>query len=88
MKDHILANIFVELSPVTNSLLENEESASIELEDLFQTDDEEYIFEGFDTSLNTIFKTDDDDVIFEGFETSLNTLLQSDSEENEDFHGF
>ena len=89
MKEHILNITFAEPPQETNSLLNNDEITYIELEQLFQSDDEEDIFEGFETSLNTIFQTDDEDAVFEGFQTSLNTLFLSDVEnENEDFQGF
>ena len=44
MKEHILADIFVELPPETNSTVDNDE---LDLFDLFEADDEDFIFEGF-----------------------------------------
>ena len=44
MKEHILADIFVELPPETNSTIDNDE---LDLFDLFEADDEDFIFEGF-----------------------------------------
>ena len=87
MKEYILGNIYVESPLVTSSLQDNAELAYLELAELFREDDEESVFDGFDTSLNTLFNSNDDSVIFEGFETSLNTIFRNDSE-NEDFLGF
>ena len=89
MKEHILTSTFVERTPSPNVLLNENEIAYLELEELFQSDDDASIFEGFDTpDLNTLFHSDSETDEFLGFDTpDLTTLFHSDSE-NDEFFGF
>ena len=94
IKEHILNNIHAELPHERNSSSDAEDHAYHELEELFQTDDEDSVFYGFSSSqsahqeLELIFQSDDEESIFEGFEISrLSTLFQSE-DENEEFLGF
>ena len=89
MKEHILTSTFVERTPSPNVLLNENEIAYLELEELFQSDDDASIFEGFDTpDLNTLFHSDSETDEFLGFDTTdLTTLFHSDSE-NDEFFGF
>ena len=58
MKNHILNSIFVEEPPIPECNDDNLEYH--ELEALFQTDDEELVFEGFDTpNLEEVFQTEE-----------------------------
>ena len=90
VKDHILANIYAEL-PSDHNFLDREDITYIELEELFQTDDESEFY-GFDIELEELFQTDDDSEFY-GFDISENAhlelreLFQSDDEES-DFDGF
>ena len=54
---------------------------------LFQEDDDDSTFYGFDLSLRVIFNIDDNDDTFYGFDLSLNTIFNEDEKDNT-FHGF
>ena len=89
MKNHILNSIFVEEHPTPIPEYNDDNLEYRELEALFQIDDEELVFEGFDTpDLEEIFQTEDEESDFEGFNIlDLNQLFLSDGE-NEEFLGF
>ena len=77
------------MPPEIDSVSNRAESAYLELEELFETDDEDCAFEGFVClELEELFQTDDEESDFEGFEiTNVNDVFLTDSE-NEDFLGF
>ena len=89
LKGHIVSSIYVEMPPEINSVSDRAESAYLEVEELFETDDEDCAFEGFIClELEELFQTDDEESDFEGFEiTNVNDVFLTDSE-NEDFLGF
>ena len=89
MKDHISASTHVEMPRETNSILVGDEVTYSELEELFQSDDNESDFEGFPSpDLETLFQSDDEESDFEGFYfPDLGALFTRDSDD-EEFLGF
>ena len=93
LKEHILTSTFQEMAPVRTSLLDRDDIARIELNELFQSDDEENEFFGFENpniELNELFLSDSDENDFLGFNTSkddLQEIFLTDSE-TEEFLGF
>ena len=57
------------------------------LGNLFESDDEEGEFFGFDIDLTTLFESDDEEDEFFGFDINLTTFFEADDEEDE-FLGF
>ena len=57
------------------------------LGNLFESDDEEEEFFGFDIELTTLFESDDEEDEFFGFDINLTTLFEAEDEEDE-FLGF
>ena len=72
LKEHILNLTFEEL-PIETSRprRENDHTNLEELRILFETDDSDEVFEGFDIPLEIIFLSDDENDNFEGFGVSL-----------------
>ena len=89
LKEHILSSTYVEMPPEINTVPDGDGSAHIELEELFNTDDENFEFEGFVClELEELFLSDDEESDFEGFEISnINDIFLTDSED-EEFLGF
>ena len=95
MKEYILTNSYVEPPPQSTSFIDIDENH--ELRVLFQIEDEETEFYGFDVSdsapvhleLSELFQTDDDESDFEGFDISdLNILFLESDDDNDEFLGF
>ena len=94
LKEHILSSTYQEMAPVKTSLLDRDDIARIELTELFQSDEEENEFIGFENpgiELNKLFLSDsDENDDFLGFNTPKNDLQEiflTDSETGE-FFGF
>ena len=92
-KEHKLTTTFQEMPPKSSSIFDLDDAQFIDLNNLFQSDDEED-FLGFENSLpelNEIFLSDDESDDFLGFKSAekndLNMIFLTDSE-SEEFFGF